>query len=386
MINKYVLIFFIPFFSIIASIGLNDFTIGKRKDKTTDSSSSKNSSSINIYAANDYEHLKANDKVDIKSKMTIEGKALSHLFRRSSSSGTCEFISNAANVVAVDKSGLNKGYAMHSDQACTYDSWCPYACKPGMLMAQYDSSVTSYQGYPSSMRGGIYCDSNGKIQLKNSGKGYCYEGKGTLSVDNQLSSNVAFCQTVLPGNEEMLIPTNVDSGSTQVLAVPGTEYWAETAAHYYVNPPGVSTTDGCVWGSTAHPWGNWAPYVAGANMDASGNTFAKIGWNPVYFEDSSPFKNTKPSFGLKITCSDGDCEGLPCMIDPASNDVNEVTGPDGTESNYCVVTAKNKNKAVIEVFKSGDGDSSSTTDSKKREHHDHDQKRVTVYETVTVEE
>ena len=39
---------------------------------------------------------------------------------------------------------------------------------------------------------------------------------------------VAFCQTVLPGNEAMLIPTLVQGTTT--LAVPGTSYWCGTAA------------------------------------------------------------------------------------------------------------------------------------------------------------
>lgn len=52
----------------------------------------------------------------------------------------------------------------------------------------------------------------------------------------------------------MLIPTNVDGEA--ILAVPGTDYWAKTAAHYYVNPPGVSTTEGCVWGTKDKPVGN----------------------------------------------------------------------------------------------------------------------------------
>lgn len=370
---KTVLIFLSFILENIYSIGLSDLTNMKKRDDTK-----------NVHAPNDYEHLKALGKEDIRGKMSIEGKPLANLFKRSSSGGTCPFISNGAGVVAVGKSGLNKGYAMHSDQACTYDSWCPYACEPGMLMAQFDSSVTSYEGYPSSLRGGIYCSSTGQIQLKNQGKGYCYNGKGTVSVNNEMSSNVAFCQTVLPGNEEMLIPTNVDAGSSQVIAVPGTEYWAKTAAHYYINPPGVSTSDGCVWGSTAHPWGNWSPYVAGANMDDSGSTYVKIGWNPVYFEDSSPYKDKKPSFGISITCSDGDCEGLPCSIDPSKNDLNEVTGPGGSESNFCVVTAKNHKKAVINVFKAGSGGSSNSFSNAKREHHDHAKSTSTRTKTVTV--
>jgi hypothetical protein len=39
---------------------------------------------------------------------------------------------------------------------------------------------------------------------------------------------MSWCQTVLPGNEAMLIPTLVESVST--IAVPDTSYWGKTAA------------------------------------------------------------------------------------------------------------------------------------------------------------
>lgn len=96
------------------------------------------------------------------------------------------------------------------------------------------------------------------------------------------SANVAFCQTVLPGNEAMLIPTNIKDGKTKAIAVPGSNYWAQTSAHFYVNAPGVSTTDGCVWGSKEKPEGNWAPYVAGTNTDSTGLTYVKLAWLEPY--------------------------------------------------------------------------------------------------------
>ncbi|KAL6942183.1 hypothetical protein ACO0QE_003349 [Hanseniaspora vineae] len=324
------------------------------------------------FAVNDYLRIKheqrlkqaghqSKDTTTAKEKK-VEGKAVSHLFRRS---GTCAF-PNYKGMVAVQINGDNAGWAMHSDQYCSYGQWCPYACEPGKLMGQWDPSVTSYV-YPGSQNGGLYCDDSGNLQKKVSGNDYCYDGKGTVSVQNSAGSDVAFCQTVLPGNEEMLVPTLVQQGFNSVIAVPGPEYWASTAAHYYINPPGVSVSDGCIWGSTANPWGNWAPYVAGANMDSSGNTYVKIGWNPVYFEDSCPYKNDKPSYGLKITCPDGsNCQGLPCSIDPSKVGLNSVTGPNGEETNFCVVTASGNSKAVIEVF-----DVSSSSTAQKREHHEH---------------
>ncbi|SMN22063.1 similar to Saccharomyces cerevisiae YMR244W Putative protein of unknown function [Maudiozyma saulgeensis] len=267
--------------------------------------------------------------------------------------GTCSF-PNYEGMVAVQTSGKNAGWAMHDDQECTYGSWCPYACKPGQLMGQWDPSVTTYS-YPGSQNGGLYCDSEGNLQTPNSGKSYCYDGTGTFIAKNQVGEDVAFCQTVLPGNEEMLIPTLVGSGSSETLAVPDTSYWAGTASHFYINPPGVSVDDGCKWGSTAEPWGNWAPYVAGANMDDSKNTYVKIGWNPIYLEDTSPFKNTKPSFGVRITCDDpSQCVGLPCSIDPSSQGINEVNSSESSSgaggADFCVVTAQNGAKANIEVF------------------------------------
>ncbi|AMD22417.1 HGR078Cp [Eremothecium sinecaudum] len=267
-------------------------------------------------------------------------------------SGTCAF-PDREGMVAVQSQGKNAGWAMHSDQQCTYGSWCPYACGPGQLMAQWNPEVTSYT-YPGSMQGGLYCDESGELNTPMPNKPMCYDGKGTVIAKNKIDEDVAFCQTVLPGNEEMLIPTLVDGGSQQTLAVPGTEYWAGTAAHYYVNPPGVSVKDACVWGTKENARGNWAPYVTGANQDASGNTFVTVGWNPIYLEEATPFRNEKPKFGIKITCdNEEDCVGLPCGIDPSKHGVNEILGSGTTGAGgaqFCVVTAKNGAKANVEVF------------------------------------
>jgi len=51
-----------------------------------------------------------------------------------------------------------------------------------------------------------------------------------VEVINNCGQVHAVCQTVLPGYEDMLIPTEVQSSA--VIAVPGIDYWASTAAHY----------------------------------------------------------------------------------------------------------------------------------------------------------
>lgn len=73
----------------------------------------------------------------------------------------------------------------------------------------------------------MYCNEDGTITLPSNGI-YCTAGTGAASAVNNLSGGVAFCQTVLPGNEAMLIPTLVDA--EQTLAIPGSSYWCETAA------------------------------------------------------------------------------------------------------------------------------------------------------------
>ncbi|KAM3124028.1 hypothetical protein CJJ07_004539 [Candidozyma auris] len=260
---------------------------------------------------------------------------------------TCQFPSDKG-LVSITSSKSNAGWALSPDQKCTAGSYCPYACPPGKLMAQWDSSAKSYS-VGSSMNGGLYCNDDGEVSKPFSDKDYCVDGTGTVQVNNKASSNVAFCQTVLPGNEAMLIPTNVDGGDTETLAVPDESYYASSAAHYYINPLGVSTDEGCVWGTKDKSVGNWAPYVTGANTDSDGRTFLKIGWNPKYIDD---FKD-KPSFGIRITCDGNDCDDNSCEIDPSKDGYNGISGGSTGKSlgaSYCVVTAKDKKKATIEVF------------------------------------
>lgn len=126
----------------------------------------------------------------------------------------------------------------------------------------------------------------------------------------------------------------------------------------------------CAWGTSANPYGNWSPYVVGANTDKDGRTFVKLGWNPIYLEPATPFRDIVPDFGAEIQCEGDNCEGLPCKIDPSSNGVNEITGETTTDGagggSFCVVTVPKGEKANIVVWEKdfiGDDDdaSSSTT-------------------------
>ncbi|RAH75764.1 hypothetical protein BO86DRAFT_394006 [Aspergillus japonicus CBS 114.51] len=274
--------------------------------------------------------------------------------------GSCQFPSDAG-LVAVTPGELNGGWAMSPDQECTPGGYCPYACPPGQVSMQWDPEATSYS-FPLSMNGGLYCDEDGNIQKPFPKKPYCQDGTGAVSAKNKCSSHVSFCQTVLPGNEAMLIPTLVQELET--LAVPDVEYWLETAAHFYINPPGYSTDTACVWGTSSSPIGNWSPYVAGANTDASGNTYVKIGWNPIYLELTTPFRDVVPDFGVEIECEGDSCNGLPCKIDPDVNGVNEMTGSSSIGAGgaaFCVVTVPKGESANIVVFDKASSSGGSST-------------------------
>lgn len=65
--------------------------------------------------------------------------------------GTCAFPTNAG-LVAVTPDALNAGWAMAPDKPCRTGKYCPYACPPGQVMAQWNPEATSYV-YPLSMVG-----------------------------------------------------------------------------------------------------------------------------------------------------------------------------------------------------------------------------------------
>ncbi|CAK7225917.1 hypothetical protein SBRCBS47491_006050 [Sporothrix bragantina] len=254
----------------------------------------------------------------------------------------------------------NGGWAMAPDVQCTAGSWCPIACVSGKVMAQWKPGTT--YTYPQSMYGGLYCGSDGTPVKSFDSQPYCVEGTGTVSAVNKCGSVVSFCQTVLPGDEGMYIPTDVTD--TSVLAVPGPSYWDGTAAHYYVNPPGTNGETGCIWGTDANMIGNWAPYVAGANTDSSGLTYVKIAWNPVY--TASGLSGTKPTFGLRIECSGSGCNGTPCEINADNAKDFSVTSADAASgaggADFCVVTVPKGGSANIVAF-NFDGSSSSGSSS-----------------------
>jgi SUN family beta-glucosidase len=151
--------------------------------------------------------------------------------------------------------------------ACPEGSFCSYACPAGYQKSQWPST----QGATGQSVGGIQC-SGGKLRLTNSGLSdkLCMQGaeQVTILVQNKLSQNVAVCRTDYPGTEGETVPLDTQPGSTSNLTCPDAENYynwegGHTSAQYYVNPEGVSVSDACQWGSSANPWGNYAPLNLG---------------------------------------------------------------------------------------------------------------------------
>lgn len=191
---------------------------------------------------------------------------------------------------------------------------------------------------------------------------YCADGAGSFVAVNECSEEISICQTVLPGNEAMLIPNSVPAGGDLTLAVPSTSYWCETAAEYYINSPGYDTATACVWGDGSEPYGNWAPFVAGANQVASGETFVMVGINPIYCCQTNTWPNSDPGFAVMIDCPSGNCNGMPCECNPATMGPNKCTG--GTVgaggAEFCTVTVPAGETAQLVIFSTSGGSNSSS--------------------------
>lgn len=269
--------------------------------------------------------------------------------------GSCQFPNDDPNLVAITPNAMNAGWAMSPDQECKPGNYCPIACKPGMVMAQWDPHST--YTYPASMNGGLYCDKSGKVHKPFPNKPYCVPGTGSVKAVNKCAKPMSWCQTILPGCESMLIPTLVQSVAT--IAVPDPSYWQSTASHFYINPPGSGPED-CIWGTSSKPIGNWSPYVAGANTDGSGQTFVKIAYNPVW--QSSGLSGSKPDFGVRVECPGGGCNGLPCEIRPGGKVNSEEAAVGAGGSSFCVVTVPKGKTAHIVAF---DGSGGNGGDSEK---------------------
>ena len=187
---------------------------------------------------------------------------------------------------------------------CTEKAFCSYACPAGYQKSQWPAA----QGSTGQSIGGLYCNTNGMLELSNpSEPTICIAGTGGVQVKNTLSKNVCICRTDYPGTESETIPLDVLPGETSPLTCPdaNTYYqWegAHTSAQYYVNPSGAPCSEACTWGSAGTNLGNWAPMNAGVGKGTDGITYLSI------FQNAPTNTDGKLNFNVRITGASGDCE------------------------------------------------------------------------------
>jgi hypothetical protein len=182
---------------------------------------------------------------------------------------------------------------------CESGMFCSYACPPGYQKTQWDPNS---QGATGQSIGGLYCNSDGYLEVKRSSHPkICEAGAGGVYIQNKLSGTASVCRTDYPGTENMIVPLITESGGTYPLTNPdSTTYYtwqgSATTAQYYVNPLGLSGSDACVWTSSTNPKsaGNWAPINIGVGKDSAGMTYISIFAN-------SPTSTATLDFNIEIT-------------------------------------------------------------------------------------
>ncbi len=197
----------------------------------------------------------------------------------------CSAFPTGQGVIPVDWLGFDSWTTITDGSAvpassCEEGHFCSYACQPGMSKTQYPS----YQPVSGSSIGGLLCK-NGYLYRTNTDADYlCEWGVDSAEVVSTISDSVSICRTDYPGSENMVIPTVVNGGASQLLTVVNEDSYYQweglkTSAQYYVNNAGISPSDGCIWGTESGTVGNWAPIEFGAGY-SSGISYLSLIPNP----------------------------------------------------------------------------------------------------------
>ncbi|KAF7541991.1 hypothetical protein G7Z17_g11834 [Cylindrodendrum hubeiense] len=188
--------------------------------------------------------------------------------------------------------------------SCTKNAMCSYACPVGYQKTQWPEA----QGSTKQSIGGLYCNSEGYLELTRDGyTTLCEQGAGGVTIRNELSEGVATCRTDYPGTENMVIPAWADAGSTISVCNPIQESYyiwdgSGTSAQYYVNKKGYTNEEACVWTSSvdSEGAGNWAPIVLGVGQASDGNTYVSIFQN-------LPTSTAEIDFNIEIKGGNSKC-------------------------------------------------------------------------------
>lgn len=216
---------------------------------------------------------------------------------------SCSDFPSGQGVIALDHLGFGgwSGIEHMEDSStggkCDEGAYCSYACQAGMSKTQWPEDQPS-NGVSV---GGLKCK-NGKLYRTNKKEDYlCKWGVKSAKVVSKLDKEVSICRTDYPGTENMVIPTVVEGGGENVLAVVDQDNYYKwmgkpTSAQFYVNDAGVGYKKGCAWGTEGSGIGNWAPIEFGAGA-VGGQSWLSLIPNP---------NNKKAAnFNVKIEAGDG---------------------------------------------------------------------------------
>ena len=246
----------------------------------------------------------------------------------------CSEFPSVDGIVAVDWVGLGgwasvMGLDGSTSDSCSEGFYCSYACEPGMSKTQWPSNQ------PSDGRtvGGLLCKGGFLYKSNSDSDSLCQADQSTGYVKSELSDSVALCRTDYPGSENMVVPTELQGGSTQPLSVVDEDSYfkwggKKTSSQYYVNNAGVSVEDGCVWGSSSAGVGNYAPIVIGSGA-TGGLTYLSLIPNPN--------NGNGANYNIKIEATEGSSINGDCYYENGS-----FSSPDG-----CTVTVTSGSANII---------------------------------------
>jgi len=163
--------------------------------------------------------------------------------------------------------------------SCQENTFCSYACPAGYQKSQWPADN---QGSTAQSVGGLYCDSNGKLQLTNTAtKQLCIAGAGGVTVESTVGSVISVCRTDYPGTEAETVPLSLNNGDKGIeLCNPDkANYYswegAGTSAQYYLNPSGSGPSEACWWNVAGSGLGNYSPVNLGTGA-TDGQTYLSI--------------------------------------------------------------------------------------------------------------
>lgn len=186
---------------------------------------------------------------------------------------------------------------------CRPGTFCSYACPAGYQKSQWPTA----QGNTGQSIGGIYCNSQGKLEITNPGlsKKLCIRGTGEVKIKNEIGQNVPVCRTDYPGSESETVPLDTQPGQEYELTCPdANKYYkwggSATSGQYYINPAGAPVKDACRWNEAGSNMGNWAPLNLGVGKGPTGETYISI------FRNAPTNPDGRLDYNIEIT---GDVSG-----------------------------------------------------------------------------